>query len=175
MASESYPAKPEIRPADFNFCAQRCQTKRSDGVLEYWSDGYVARELYTSENPDGLCSKLRKIGVRFCFSNTPTLHKCVEQSGVMKIPLPRGKATPGPSPQTNAGSTMGLDSLLGLFDNGFLIGHIAIDNCFPKKRRPFASVHIDKHHIEHKLQNVICRHFGLRLRQEFLHIDMLSK
>jgi hypothetical protein len=40
------------------------------------------------------------------------LHKYVEQSRVMESLLPRGKSKPGPSPQTNAGSTMGLDSLL---------------------------------------------------------------
>ena len=36
--------------------------------MECWS---IARELYASENPNDLCLKLQKIGVGFCFSNTP--------------------------------------------------------------------------------------------------------
>jgi hypothetical protein len=50
----------------------------------------MVRELYVSENLDGLCLKLQKIGVGFSFfqySITPTLHKYVEQSSVMESPL----------------------------------------------------------------------------------------
>jgi len=66
----------------------------------------MARELYASENLDGLCLKLQKIGVVFSFfqySITPALHNYVEQSRVMEIPLPGGKPKPGP---------LGLDSFL---------------------------------------------------------------
>jgi hypothetical protein len=72
---------------------------RSDGVLEYWSDGLITRELYASENFDALCLRLQKIGVGFSFfqySITPTLHKYFEQNRVMESLLQGGKSMPGP-------------------------------------------------------------------------------
>jgi len=41
-----------------------------------------------------------------------TVKRLQQQSNVMESPIPGGKPKPGPSPQTNAGSTMGRDSLL---------------------------------------------------------------
>jgi hypothetical protein len=46
----------------------------SIGVLEWWS---IAREFYASENPNDRCLKLQKIGVGFCFSNTPLLQHSI--------------------------------------------------------------------------------------------------
>jgi hypothetical protein len=79
---------------------------RSDGVLEYWSDGLSLMHFIHQRFLDALCLKLQKIGVGssfFQYSITPTLHKYVEQSRIMESPLPGGKPKPGP---------LGLDSLL---------------------------------------------------------------
>jgi len=82
--------------------------------LEYWSDGLsIMNSMHQRISVASVLSYRRSVlGFRFLqYSITPTLHKYVEQSSVIKSPLPGGKPKPGPSPQTNAGSTMGLDSL----------------------------------------------------------------
>jgi hypothetical protein len=76
---------------------------RSDGVLEYWSDGLsFVNSMHRRICIASVLSHRRSI-LDFRFSNTPllspirrpTLHKYVEQSKVMESHLPGGKQIPG--------------------------------------------------------------------------------
>jgi len=71
--------------------------------LEYWSDGLSLVSSMHLRISMASVQGCRKSVLGFCFSNTPILHKYVEQSSVMESPLPGGKPKPGP---------LGLDSLL---------------------------------------------------------------
>ena len=71
--------------------------------MEYWSDGLSLVNSMHLRISMASVQGYRRSVLGFRFSNTPLLHKYVEQSKVMESPLPGGKPKPG---------LMGLDSLL---------------------------------------------------------------